>query len=513
MKIKLFIKNAAILTASSLILRFAGIFFKVWLASKIGAEGIGLYSLVFSVYALVSTFAVCGTSTAVTRLVTDQLVLGSSATVTKILKRAVLLTLAVAVVSLLAVFFGADFIAARFIGDKAAAPALKILSFSLPFMGVSSCLKGYFIARRKTAPHSLSQIFEQTVRIIICIILIGKTAHLGIGASCFAVLFADTVAEAASCLFTYIAFLIDKKDLAALQGKTVLGFSLNRKLLEIALPIAGGRYLNSLLRTCENMLVPKALVKSGMSRASAVSVFGSVKGMALPILLFPSSLLSSVSLLLIPEMSELTAKGDKAGIRATAKRMLSITFSFSAIICAVFILKGGEFGKLIYSDTDCGKIITLLSPLIPIMYLDSVSDGILKGLDLQLITFRNSILDSTLRIILVLGILPFFGFYAFIGIMYFSNLLTFSLNLSRLLKVTGAKLDFIGEIAVPSVSAAVSVLVARLISLSFSGFLALLIFCVVSGAVYLGAGLIFGFLGLNNFKNMRNTNKKENKRC
>ena len=77
LKKTIFIKNALILTASSLALRFFGIIFKVWLAQKIGSEGIGLYQLVFSVYVLATTFAISGTTTAVTRLVAEELALGS----------------------------------------------------------------------------------------------------------------------------------------------------------------------------------------------------------------------------------------------------------------------------------------------------------------------------------------------------------------------------------------------------------------------------------------------------
>ena len=77
MKKTVFIKNAAILTASSLLLRFLGIIFKVWLGGKIGSEGIGLYQLIFSVYMLAATLVTSGISTAVTRLIADELALGS----------------------------------------------------------------------------------------------------------------------------------------------------------------------------------------------------------------------------------------------------------------------------------------------------------------------------------------------------------------------------------------------------------------------------------------------------
>ena len=86
MRKTIFIKNAAVLTASALILRFVGIIFKVWLSNTIGSEGMGLYQLIFSVYVLASTFAISGTSTAVTRLVAEELALGSKKGTVKILK-------------------------------------------------------------------------------------------------------------------------------------------------------------------------------------------------------------------------------------------------------------------------------------------------------------------------------------------------------------------------------------------------------------------------------------------
>mgnify|MGYP001508608509 FL=1 len=142
MKKTLFIKNALILTVSSLILRFVGIIFKVWLAKLIGSEGIGLYQLVFSVYMLASTFAASGICTAVTRLIAEELAVGTKKGAAKIMRRSVELTLIIALATVITVFFGAEFIASRFLGDSRAVPALKILPLSLPFMGITSCLRG-----------------------------------------------------------------------------------------------------------------------------------------------------------------------------------------------------------------------------------------------------------------------------------------------------------------------------------------------------------------------------------
>ncbi len=449
LKKTVFIKNALILTVSSLALRFAGIIFKVYITRIIGSEGVGLYQLVFSFYMLASTFATAGICTAVTRLVSEELAVGSKKGTLRIFCRSVQLTLIIALVSLGLVFFGARPIAERLIGDARCIPALKILSFSLPFMGVSSCIRGYFIALRKASPAAFSQIFEQIVRIVIILLLVKKYMHKGLAFTCGAVLAGDTVAEACSCLMLYLIYLSSKKWLNRLSGRLRPSYGIVRKILHISLPITGGRYLNTALRTGENVLVPKNLARFPSSSASALSQFGMIKGMALPILFFPSTLLNSVSTLLLPEMAEAVAKKRQNIVKSATEKVLKLTALVSFIFAAVFLFCGKELGALIYSSADVGYLLTVLSPIVPFMYLDSVSDGILKGLDQQIFTFRTAISDSVIRIILILLLLPLSGMRGFILIMYFSNALTCFLNVKQLLKVSRARLHPFGEIIFP----------------------------------------------------------------
>lgn len=438
MKKTIFIKNAAILTASSLILRFAGIFFKVWLASIIGSEGIGLYQLVFSVYMFAATFATSGICTAVTRLVSEELVIGSKQGIRHILTRCIELSCAIAAISIIILFFGAKFISLNILHDTRAALSLKILAFSLPFMGICSCIKGYFMARRKAAPASSSQLLEQIIRILVVVLIIGSYKTLKLEYASAAVFVGDTLAEAASCLYVYIRYKIDFKKLSITSATPHKPHKLLPAISHIALPISAGRYLNSLLRMIENILVPICLAKF-MANSSGISLFGMIKGMALPILFFPSTLLSSLSTLLLPEMSEAAICGRKAVVQSISYRIIKITSLISMIFSALFLVIGEKLGVLIYKSHEVGFLLQALSPIVPFMYLDAICDGILKGLDQQKFTFRTSVSDSAIRIILILLFLKKWGIYAFIGIMYFSNFLTGSLNIHRLVKVSGLK--------------------------------------------------------------------------
>ena len=378
MKKTLFIKNAVILTASSLILRFAGIIFKVWLASLIGSEGIGLYQLIFSVYMLVATFATSGISTAVTRLVAEEAAVGSKKGCIRILRRAIELTLIIAFITLFIVFFGAEFIAKHFLGDLRAVSALKILPFSLPFMGISSCIRGYFIARRKAEPGAVAQITEQAVRILAVVWLVKKFLSKGLEIACAAVMFGDCISEAIGLLVLYLSYFADKKYFKAQNSNSKPKKGTLRRILHIATPITSGRYLNTALRTAENLLVPKNLAKFPATGASALSQFGMIKGMALPILFFPSAILGSVSTLLIPEMSEAAAKEHYTVVKSTAEKIIRLTAVIGFIFSAVFFVGAKEIGRIVYGEESVGFLIKALAPIVPLMYLDSISDGILK---------------------------------------------------------------------------------------------------------------------------------------
>lgn len=507
MRKTVFIKNAAILTVSSLILRFAGIIFKVWLAAAIGSEGIGLYQLVFSVYVLVSTFATSGISTAVTRLIADELALGSERGVLKILRRCIELTLLIAFVSVLAVFFGADFIALRLLGDARAVPALKILSFSLPFMGLCSCFRGYFIARRKATPTALSQQLEQAVRIAVVLLLVRRFASRGLVFTCGVVLLGDTLAETSSAVFLWLLYRFDRRKLKKLSGRDRPPFGIVRSVLHISVPITAGRYLNSGLRTGENILVPKTLAKFG-SGQDALAQFGMIKGMALPILFFPSTLLNALSTLLIPEMSEAAARNRWGIVRTAVERILRITVLLSFYCTAVFLFGGKALGQIIYKNDTVGLLLCTLSPIIPLMYLDSVSDGILKGLDQQRFTFFTAVGDSALRIVLIIIILPRFGLRGFLGIMYFSNFLTGTLNVGRLLQVSGARFDITRVLLLPFSAALGVLLILRQILHLFgltAGIPFLLILSLVGLPIYTVLLFVIGAVSTDDFAEFRHS--------
>lgn len=499
-----FIKNAAILTATSLLLRFAGIIFKVWLSGKIGSEGIGLYQVIFSFYVLASTFATSGISTAVTRLCAEEIAKEKPQNCKKILRSSLLLTLIIAVISAVIIIFGADFIGSKILGDIRTVPSLKILPLSLPFIGASSVLRGYFIAKRKILPNSVGQIIEQTARIFIIVGFINLFYDKGIAACCFGIIFGDALAEAFGFLLLLLSYIVETRTLKGQKAEKING--LIGKIIHISLPITSGRYLNSLLRTGENILVPKNLAKYKLSSQNALSQFGMIKGMALPILFFPSAILNAVSTLLIPEISEAVTHQNKGAIKLASEKIIKLTLLCGVMCGSIFFVGGEKIGLLIYKSGDVGYLIKSLSPIVPLMYLDSICDGILKGLDQQSFTFKTAVSDSTIRLILILMILPQMGIKGFILIMYFSNLYTCLLNVGRLIKISKAKISIFTDLFIPITTAfSVSFIINTVLGLlKIQNNLVYIIFLTgVSTIAYLGILLYLEIIPKKSLKTLK----------
>ena len=162
--------------------------------------------------------------------------------------------------------------------------------------------------------------------------------------------------------------------------------------------------------------------------------------MALPLLFFPSSFLSSVSTLLIPELSQAHTLGENQTVNRAVQKALRVTLLMSIWLSGIFTVFAYDFGELLYNSQDVGFLLRVLAPLMPIMYLESIVDGMLKGLNQQMHSLWYNILDSAARILLIITLVPHKGMVGFLFIMVLSNILTSYLNLQRLLKVTDVRM-------------------------------------------------------------------------
>ncbi len=438
-----FVKNTAVMTVTSLLLRTLGIVFRVFISNQVGAEGMGLYQLVFSVYVLGTTFAAAGLTTAVTRMVAESLARGDHGAVRRVMRLSIRLCIAIGALSALLLYVGAPLIGG-WIGDARTVPALQISGIALPFIGISSCIKGYFAARRRAGPPSVSQIVEQLVRIggILWMLRLAG-ANCSLEDACRIIILGDALSETVAFGYLAVVYQMDRsRYIRTAPPEAHPRQPLLRPLLAITIPLTAGRYLSTLLRTVENILVPARLTMFTHSDALSLEQFGAIKGMALPLIFFPSAFLMTVSGLLIPELSDAHALGHRRQVAYLVERAVQVTAVGGILIGCVFTVLGRKLGNYLYGDDAVGLYMQILGPLTPIMYLDSVASGMLKGLGEQVKSLWYSVADSAVRIVLILLLLPLYGITGFLFVMLISNLLTALLSTHRLLTVSHCRMQW-----------------------------------------------------------------------
>ena len=266
---------------------------------------------------------------------------------------------------------------------------------------------------------------------------------------------------------------------ASLSGMT-------NRALSVALPLAAATYARSGLSTVQHLLVPMGLRASGLAAESALADYGVIQGMALPVVLFPSCVMIAVAELIVPKLTERQVRADDRGIRAVTGRIMRVGVMFSAICTAVLVSLGTPLGTAIYHVPEAGKFIRLFAMIIPVMYLDMLADGCLKGLGQMMFCMAVNIADAGLSALMVWILLPRYGLSAYIVTICFTELFNFILSYGRLRRLTGLRLfdlQAMKTILCAGISGGAGLLVYNVISAG-NGVPALIISVIVSLVLY-----------------------------
>ena len=434
---KRLIMNTALLTGSSLAMSAISMAFQVWLAGRIGSAGIGLYQLVLSVAFLCTTFAVSGIRFAATRLVSEELGHERSWSVSAAMRRCFAYSLFFGLSAMAVLFSFAEPVGFLWIGDARTVKSLKLIAFSMPFLSLSSVMSGYFTACGRVWKPTVVHLGEQLITIGFVAYFLAHSPAGDIEKNCAAVMLGNVCGDVISFVCMLLFYLTDRHSVRDYSAQKL---KLTSRMLKVALPLAVSAYARSALSTLEHLLVPRGLKAAGFSADRALSGYGVIQGMVLPIVSFPACILMALAELIIPELTEAQVRGNDGDISKTVSSLIKKGLGYSSAVALVLFVFADKLGVRIYSSPEAGDYLRLLAPLIPIMYTDMVADGCLKGLGQQLWCMGINLLDALLGVLLVWQVLPVFALKGYICIIYFNECLNFALSIMRLRKVTNIRL-------------------------------------------------------------------------
>jgi stage V sporulation protein B len=472
-KTRQFFLNALSLTATALIIRGVGVIFNVYISNRAGSEAMGLYSLLGSVYGFSITLACAGVNLGTTRLVSDALGLGNIALARKSARKAILFCVVTGAVASLFLFLLSEPIGVGLLGDARAISSLRILATTLIPVAVCSCLSGYFTAVRRVKVNAAFQIIIQLAKIALTAALLSLVPNLDAEAACIALVVGGAISEFISLLITFALYLHDLKKLK-MENRVVkqeTGTPILKNLIAITLPVTVSACIRSALSMFQHILVPRGLHKSGKSWSAALSSYGALHGMALPLILFPSALVSASAGLLIPEVSEFCVQNDGERLKRVSSRALTSALIFSIGVSGIMLFFSHEFGVLVYHNEETARYIRILAPLIPVMYIDSAADAVLKGSGHQVYSMNINIIDTLSACILALTLIPKIGIQGYIISIYATEMLNTALSLSKMMSVSKFKPSVFHQVAMPIICIIGATNLSKLILLPLSALL------------------------------------------
>ena len=444
---KRFFYNGAVLTLVALAMRTVSLFFGAYVTRAVGEVGMGLYTLVSTVYGFAVTLATSGVSLTVTRQVAAALGRAERRTAARALGGAFVYALVFGSLAMVGLFGLSGLLATRLLSSPETAVSMKILAVSLLPVAFTSVIAGYFVGVRRVGFNATVQVISQALKIPITVWLVNAFKVHGDASSVAALCLAATVTEIISFLFILVEFIVDVTRHGIGIGKPAVA-----SVARTALPLGASAYVRSALLTVEHSIIPRRLEKSGEGSAEAFASYGALHGMALPVILYPMAAISSFA----GEARGNRARNDRIGSEAA-----NTTLAF-AVVCAVFLFAfSEELGYTVYDSYSAGYYVAVLAPVVPIMYLDHVTDAMLKGVGEQVYSMWVNISDSLISIVLVWTLIPRLGILGYAVAIIGMEAYNFTLSAIRLRRHVKLRIDAVGSVLLPGAFAALSTLAVR----------------------------------------------------
>ncbi len=430
------IRGAFILTLAGLISRIIGFFYKIFLASLIGAEGIGIYQMVFPLYILCISLASAGIQTAISRFTAENLSTGRYDAARKLFRVSLAMAIFLSVIMSSLLFLLSEPISLYLLREERCLPILRLMAIAIPFEVIHGCITGYFLGQQKSSIPAWLQLLEQAVRVgatvLLYQILLQRQETPTPVLAAEGLLIAELTVTLASLTVLTFSQPVSKTTPAAVSGPLLSRRQAIRCIVGVAFPITCNRLLLNVLQSVEAAMIPLRLQRYYETSSTALSIYGVFTGMALPLIMFPCAITGSFSMVLLPSISEAHALKNDKKIAATIRSSLLLCLFLGMLCTAAFLQFGPALGLLLYHEDKVGSYLVTLAWICPFLYLNTVTASILHGLGKTMEVFLHNLAGLTLRLLFTWFLVPVFGIQGCLWGLLLSQLITATLSILAL---------------------------------------------------------------------------------
>lgn len=397
--------TAGVITALSIAERSLGFLYRIVLSRLIGAEGMGIYQVALSLFAVFLTLGTGGIPVTVSRFISkskaENFPLGEKQATSAGLLASLLLTLPPLV------FFLIFAEKCTFLfSDPRCVPVFRILLTGLVCSSIFAVIRGSFWGNKNFFLPAVLELAEEAVMVIAGVLLLQNITDPLSGAKGAAI--AVVISYGFSFLCSVFAFFYNDGRLA--NPKATL-----KPLLSSTAPITAVRASGTLTNSAVAVLMPAMLIRAGYQSADALTLFGVLTGMVVPVLMIPSTVIGSISLALVPELSEDFYGKRKERLYKNIRRGLRTAFLVACFLLPVFASLGEDGGRIAFSNAAAGALIATGCPILLPMCLAMISTGILNSMGHEKQTLVYYFFGAAAFLLCVLFLPKLCGGYAYIA--------------------------------------------------------------------------------------------------
>ncbi|OAA92106.1 stage V sporulation protein B [Clostridium ljungdahlii] len=401
MKRDRFLKNSLILICSNLITSIFAFIFPIILSRELGAEGIGLYGLIMPIYDLFICLISGGMVAAISKIAAVYFSKDDFNNLNNSIDASLTFNSLFALLIVCTVFINAPYIGTKIVDDPRSIHALQAMCPAMFFIALSSILKGYFYGISQVKIPAIIDISEKFLRIVIIISIITIFSLKDVSSTVTAAYTTLTIGEFISFILLYIMYKTRRRKFRSSFSNPEDKLQLLFNILVLSFPLCLNGFLSTALGAVSTLITPRRLVASGIEYNLALAMIGKFDGMALNIIFFPITIINSISMVLIPDLSEKMSRKNYWSIEKRIHQIIKISL-FLGICTMVICLSTGDYlGKLFYNRNDLGNYIKFASLAAPVTFVSFSTSGILNGIGKQNILLKNSLISAILEVILI----------------------------------------------------------------------------------------------------------------
>lgn len=429
---KLVLKGAAILTVAGLAGKVAGFFYRIFLSRTIGAEGVGIYQLIFPIYAMACSLSVSGIQSCISRFVSAKTAVGDRGGAKRILQIGLALSLTISlIVSLLLYHFHLD-LSIYYMKEVRTASLLMLLAYVIPLGSIHACINGYFFGLKQASVPAAAEILEHIVRLSALLLISRILLSRSIPVTPSIAVYTMIAEEFFAALFSATAIIVHfaRHPVSSPAASGILHYT--REIVTLSAPLSMNRVLLNVLQSIEALLIPLQLQKWGLTSSAALATYGVLTGMAFPLIMFPTALTSSIGTMLLPVISEKQATGQISRVKNAVRKICICSLTLGFLCWCLFFFAGPFLGKRLFHNELAGSFIRSMSWICPLFYLTPSLFAVLNGLGKTSRVFLHNLLGTGLRILFILIAVPKCGISGYLYGILLNQVIVFLLSIKTI---------------------------------------------------------------------------------